>query len=331
MIIFTDGSTIGNGKKNSYGGVAIYVPPQTDHNELIISYSLVTTQHINVTNNIAELIAAIIAIEHAIESTKSTIYIYTDSKYVINCATTYAKKWIANQWKTTKNKEVENLWLVYHLIQLTKAHPVIFKHVKAHTVEPSKDNVAEHALWKGNTIADHNATAAANNLKIQDNNTKILNWANFAATMLQNTKRDMQNNLPFPPSTKIIYRNLLTSTQMTINNKQEPQRIAPPAKPTVIEKEQVETNTQADALVAKLVQERNQLNKPQVAQPGQPGQPVVAKPKPKIQAHVQHPQTPKDDTVEQTPRQKESDALIAKLLEQRNKLNTKKKTPVMDF
>ena len=82
MIIFTDGSTINNGKKNAFGGIGVYVPNQDNFSESTISYSLKSTDKIKVTNQISELIAAIIGIEEAIKlanTSTDTIYIYTDN------------------------------------------------------------------------------------------------------------------------------------------------------------------------------------------------------------------------------------------------------------
>ena len=106
MKIFTDGSTINNGKKNAIGGVGIYIPKQGDIEEWSISYSLLSAEQysIKVTNQISELIAIILAIEKAKDLTKDTIYVYTDSKYAIDCATTWSKIWIKNNWKKSTGK-----------------------------------------------------------------------------------------------------------------------------------------------------------------------------------------------------------------------------------
>jgi ribonuclease HI len=127
MKIFTDGSTINNGKKNAIGGIGIYIPKQGEIEEWSLSYSLISAQDcsIKVTNQISELIAIILGIEKAIKLTKDTIYVYTDSKYSIECATTWSKSWIKNNWKKSTGKVIENLWLIYRLVQLTQKHPII--------------------------------------------------------------------------------------------------------------------------------------------------------------------------------------------------------------
>jgi len=42
MKIFTDGSTINNGKKNAIGGIGVYIPKQDGIEEWSLSYSLIS-------------------------------------------------------------------------------------------------------------------------------------------------------------------------------------------------------------------------------------------------------------------------------------------------
>lgn len=198
MIIFTDGSTLNNGKKNAIGGIGIYIPGQGDNEEIVLSYSLLSNSAVKVTNQISELIATIIGIEKilTIRPTNSdeTIYIYTDSKYVIDCATTWCKNWISNGWKNAKNKTVDNIWLIYRLVQLTKKYPIIFKHVRAHTEEPlrTSDN---YLIWKGNDYVDKLAQESSR--KALEENAKILNWKSFANVLLSGIQKDMKMNIPY--------------------------------------------------------------------------------------------------------------------------------------
>jgi len=225
MKIFTDGSTINNGKKNAVGGIGIYIPKQGDIEEWSLSYSLISMQIpsgvrsllnnnqtsnlgefqlIKVTNQIAELIAIILAIEKGVKLTKETIYIYTDSKYSIECATTWSNTWMKNNWKKSTGKTIENLWLIFRLVQLTRKHPIIFKHIKAHTDEPSEQN-EDYLLWQGNDKADKLAQNASKNVINLNPQTKILKWHTLAALIVGGMKNDVKYELPFIDELKNFY------------------------------------------------------------------------------------------------------------------------------
>lgn len=76
----------------------------------------------NTTNNRMELIAVLTAIKSIKKATKVTIY--SDSQYVIGCATL--------GWKRTKNQD---LWGQYDKLINSINYPISFVHVKGH-----KDN-----------------------------------------------------------------------------------------------------------------------------------------------------------------------------------------------
>lgn len=208
MIIFTDGSTINNGKKNAYGGIGVYIPNQDDFTESKISYSLKSTDKIKVTNQVSELIASIIGIEIGIKLTNDTIYVYTDSKYVIDCATTWNKSWIAHNWKKSNGKCVDNIWLVYRLIQLTKKYPIIFKHVKAHTDEPKNKTGTEYLLWLGNNIVDNLAQNASKSIIELRDDVKTLNWNSLAVLLINGMKKDCKINVPYCNEISVFYQKI---------------------------------------------------------------------------------------------------------------------------
>ena len=92
--VFTDGSSINNGKKNMIqsGGIGIYIE---DTKEKI-------SKKINgkITNNICEIKACILGIKRILErESEFVINIYTDSEYVINSITKWSLNWIKNDWK----------------------------------------------------------------------------------------------------------------------------------------------------------------------------------------------------------------------------------------
>jgi ribonuclease HI len=222
MYIFTDGSTINNGKKYAIGGIGIYCPSQTINNveypEYKLNYSLGGNSTIKVTNQISELIAAIVAIEHAIKIAKGdTIYVYTDSSYVINCATNWCNSWINNNWKKSNGKIIDNLWLIYRLVQLTKKYPVFYKHVKAHTKEPENKSDEKYLLWLGNNIVDKLAQESSQCLLNKSNEIKTLNWDAFANLLIKGMTNDIKVGLPFINEISEFYKKLLEQNKVVEN------------------------------------------------------------------------------------------------------------------
>lgn len=89
--VYTDGSCINNGKEGSKGGIGIYFGDGDSRN---VSKSL---EYDKVTNNVAELSALNEALDILVEYDSDTI-IYTDSKYVILCCTSYGRKQSVKNW-----------------------------------------------------------------------------------------------------------------------------------------------------------------------------------------------------------------------------------------
>ena len=121
------------------------------------------TKEIKVTNQVCELLACIKGLETIITTQnigKNEIIIYTDSMYIINSITEWAKNWEKNNWKKADNKPIQNLELVKKLYYLAKNLKVGFKHVKAHTNPLEKDS-DEYFEWYGNYMADKLAVQAS--------------------------------------------------------------------------------------------------------------------------------------------------------------------------
>lgn len=89
--VYTDGSCINNGKEGSKGGIGIYFGDGDSRN---VSKRL---EYDKVTNNVAELSALNEALDILVEYDSDTI-IYTDSKYVILCCTSYGRKQSVKNW-----------------------------------------------------------------------------------------------------------------------------------------------------------------------------------------------------------------------------------------
>ena len=116
--IYCDGSCKGNGKENAVGAFAYVVLNEKD--EELFHFTTAVPQ---TTNNQMELGAVIIALR-LIKEPCNSILIYTDSQYVIGCATL--------GWKRKKNVK---LWLEYdRQIQRVSelCSNIKFSHVKGH-------------------------------------------------------------------------------------------------------------------------------------------------------------------------------------------------------
>lgn len=141
IYVYTDGACYNNGSKNAKAGIGIYI---SDDNINNVSRELTGDK---LTNNIAELIAAIEGINIIKKQDIKNKVIVTDSEYVIKCATTYGAKLAAKEWKTSKDKSPPNVELVKKIYDLTNKYKINFKHIMAHT-----DNKDKHSL--GNYNAD---------------------------------------------------------------------------------------------------------------------------------------------------------------------------------
>ena len=137
--IYCDGACSGNpGKAGS--GLALY-----KNNEKPILYF--GNYVAKGTNNIAELNALYKALQLANEiKTSEKVMILSDSKYSIDCISTWAYGWKKNNW-TKKSGEIKNLELIknaHNLYEQIK-NKIIIKHVKG------------HAGIEGNELADRMA------------------------------------------------------------------------------------------------------------------------------------------------------------------------------
>jgi ribonuclease HI len=135
--IFTDGACSGNPGPGGWGAIL-----RSGNHEKEISGGEAAT-----TNNRMEIMAAIMALQSLKKPSKVTIH--TDSRYLMDGATQWMKKWKANGWKTSDKKPVKNndLWLA--LEQALEPHEVKWRWVKGHSdhVENSRaDALARAAI-----------------------------------------------------------------------------------------------------------------------------------------------------------------------------------------
>jgi ribonuclease HI len=154
IIIFTDGAVPNNQKiGNRKGGIGVFFGDNDYRN---ISYGIKETETRKVTNQICELMACVMGLQTLVSTEKignRDIIIHTDSMYIVNTITDWAKNWETNNWKKSDGKAVQNLDLVKKLYYLSKNLNVKYKHVKAHTSAPDKES-KEYFNWYGNYMAD---------------------------------------------------------------------------------------------------------------------------------------------------------------------------------
>ena len=147
VIIYTDGSCVGNPGPGGWGAVILF---ENFKKEIFGGEKLTT-------NNRMELTATIKAIEYCNTTyneknlSLKKIKIYTDSIYVKNGITIWINKWEKNNWKTADKKEVKNIDLWKSLKGLTKNKTIEWNWVKGHSYNPMNE-LADKLAKKSTTI-----------------------------------------------------------------------------------------------------------------------------------------------------------------------------------
>lgn len=155
MYVYTDGSSLNNGTKNSKAGIGVWFDFNDSRN---ISAKL--SGNIQ-TNNRAELTAILLALKTLKNEKreKDKIVIVSDSQYSIKAVTEWIVNWKKNNWKTSKNKPVKNSDLIKDIDNLKNYFTNLsFQYVKAHTNMKDKHSI-------GNSNADMLARLGADSQK----------------------------------------------------------------------------------------------------------------------------------------------------------------------
>lgn len=155
VIIYTDGSSIGNPGPGGYGVVLLY---DEQRQELSGGFRLTT-------NNRMELMACIVGLR-ALEK-KSRVVLFSDSRYVVDSiAKGWVRAWKANRWMRTKKERAENADLWGELLQLIDRHEVAFVWVPGHAGVPENercDQLSMRAASQKDLPADENFEKEQNN------------------------------------------------------------------------------------------------------------------------------------------------------------------------
>ncbi len=127
IIIFTDGSSLGNPGPGGFGAVILF---QKKNKVIEIGEYEAST-----TNNRMEITAAIEALLATKEENSETI-IYTDSAYLLNGITSWVYGWEKNGWTTGTKEPVSNidLWqkLLLEVRNRGKIGTIVWKKIKGH-------------------------------------------------------------------------------------------------------------------------------------------------------------------------------------------------------
>ena len=104
------------------------------------------------TNQRAELTAIKRALQ--IVPRNKNVNIITDSKYAIDCVTTWYQNWRENNWKTAAGKPVENKDLIEHILSMIEER-------RGLNVQTGFEWIKGHANNPGNEAADRLAVDGA--------------------------------------------------------------------------------------------------------------------------------------------------------------------------
>ncbi len=141
--LYTDGACRGNPGPGSYGFLI------QDFNSDIVHED---AKHFNhTTNNKMELSAVIFGLEYLADiiTPMHSVYVYTDSKYVVDGMKSWVAGWKRRGWKKADNKAPENVELWKKLDELREICRVEFNWVKGHAGHAQNeyvDGLANKAL-----------------------------------------------------------------------------------------------------------------------------------------------------------------------------------------
>ncbi|TRW50023.1 ribonuclease HI [Aliidiomarina halalkaliphila] len=152
VVIYTDGSCLGNPGPGGYGIVMRY---GKHRKELAKGYALTT-------NNRMELLAAAVALETL--SRPCNVDLYTDSEYVRQGILSWLAGWKQKGWRTSQKKPVKNVDLWQRLDAAQARHSIQWHWVKGH----SGDIENERCDVLARDAATHQATHTDNGYLAQE-------------------------------------------------------------------------------------------------------------------------------------------------------------------
>lgn len=146
IVIYTDGSSLGNPGPGGYG---VVIPSPSGNREFCGGFR-------KTTNNRMELFACIVGLDQL--KTPSRVALYSDSRYVVDGITKgWARRWQRSGWRKSNGEKALNVDLWKRLLALCERHAVQFVWVKGHAGNPGNercDQLATLAAAKSNLPAD---------------------------------------------------------------------------------------------------------------------------------------------------------------------------------
>ena len=133
ILLYTDGSSIGNPGPGGYGLIMEWVGKN-----LIKEFS---KGFIETTNNRMELLAVIIGLE-LLKKDGFNVVVFSDSKYVVDAV---KKKWLF-EWKKNNFKKKKNIDLWKRFLKVYKKHNVYFQWIKGHNKHPQNERCDQLAV-----------------------------------------------------------------------------------------------------------------------------------------------------------------------------------------
>lgn len=130
IIIYTDGSSLGNPGPGGWGAIIAYV--ENDKVLELGGYDKETT------NNKMELMAVIQALE-SLDEFDSEVVLYTDSAYVVNGITVWIKSWQKNNWRKSDKKPVLNKELWERLEEISQKFKIKWNRIAGHSDIPGNE------------------------------------------------------------------------------------------------------------------------------------------------------------------------------------------------
>jgi len=125
QVIYTDGACEANGRGGAKGGIGVYWGPNHPMN---VSEPLLGRQ----TNNRAEIMAVVRALNQCRSSGTKSVTICTDSKFLIRGITQWIHKWKTNGWKLSTGGDVINKEDFVMLDEAQQGLNVEWVHVRGH-------------------------------------------------------------------------------------------------------------------------------------------------------------------------------------------------------
>ena len=133
MIIYTDGSCLGNGKSVNSGGFGVVVLDKDE--KLIYTYNKLSE---NTTNNREEIKAILYAfLNYGVNINNSDFVqipvVYSDSNYCVQTFNDWMFRWAKNNWIKSDKKKPENLDLILAFYDwYQKGYRIDLRKVKGH-------------------------------------------------------------------------------------------------------------------------------------------------------------------------------------------------------